>query len=62
MTAPHRVDAHGLLGEALAEASPDLMCTLLQRIINDPLSADAAARSRSSPLMRSRGKSVNVGG
>ncbi|MEE1651386.1 IS256 family transposase [Brachybacterium sp. J144] len=43
MTAPHIVDPHGLLGEALAEASPDLMCTMLQRIINELLSADADA-------------------
>ncbi|MFC7376894.1 IS256 family transposase [Brachybacterium sp. GCM10030268] len=43
MTAPHIVDPHGLLGEALAEASPDLMRAMLQRIINDLLSADADA-------------------
>jgi len=43
MTAPHIVDPHGLLGEALSEASPDLMRTMLQRIINDLLSADADA-------------------
>ncbi|WP_246956898.1 IS256 family transposase [Brachybacterium sp. Marseille-Q7125] len=43
MTAPHIVDPHGLLGEALAEASPDLMRTMLQRIINELLSADADA-------------------
>ena len=41
MTAPHIVDPHGLLGEALAEASPDLMRSLLQHIINALLSADA---------------------
>src|SRR5690625_1815217 len=41
MTAPHIVDPHGLLGEALSEASPDLMRTMLQRIINELLSADA---------------------
>ena len=43
MTAPHIVDPHGLLGEALAEASPDLMRMMLQRIINELLSADADA-------------------
>ncbi|MGP9747470.1 IS256 family transposase [Brachybacterium sp. AOP29-B2-41] len=43
MTAPHIVDPHGLLGEALADASPDLMRTMLQRIINGLLSADADA-------------------
>ena len=43
MTAPHIVDPAGLLGEALAEASPDLMRTLLQSIINSLLSADADA-------------------
>ncbi|PZO58519.1 MAG: IS256 family transposase [Pseudoxanthomonas suwonensis] len=43
MTAPHIVDPHGLLGEALAEASPDLMRSMLQTIINELLSADADA-------------------
>ena len=43
MTAPHIVDPGGLLGEALAEASPDLMRSLLQSIINALLSADADA-------------------
>ncbi len=43
MTAPHIVDPAGLLGEALSEASPDLMRTLLQSIINALLSADAEA-------------------
>lgn len=41
MTAPHIVDPAGLLGEALAEASPDLMRQLLQTMINALLSADA---------------------
>jgi putative transposase len=41
MTAPHIVDPAGLHGEALAEASPDLMRSLLQSIINALLSADA---------------------
>ena len=43
MTAPHIVDPAGLLGEALAEASPDLMRSLLQSIINALLSAGADA-------------------
>jgi transposase-like protein len=43
MTAPHIVDPAGLLGEALAEASPDLMRGLLQTVINALLSADADA-------------------
>ncbi|MGP9843567.1 IS256 family transposase [Brachybacterium sp. 107] len=54
MTAPHIVDPSGLLGEALAEASPDLMRSMLQTIINELLSADAdsvagAEYGRSSP-------------
>ena len=43
MTAPHIVDPAGLLGEALSEASPDLMRHLLQTMINALLSADADA-------------------
>ena len=43
MTAPHIDDPAGLLGEALAEASPDLMRSLLQTTINALLSADADA-------------------
>ncbi|UTT61272.1 IS256 family transposase [Cellulosimicrobium cellulans] len=43
MTAPAIVDPAGLLGEALAEASPDLMRSLLQTVINALLSADADA-------------------
>ena len=41
MTAPHIVDPAGLLGEALSQASPDLMRQLLQTTINALLSADA---------------------
>jgi len=41
MTAPHIVDPARLLGEALTEASPDLMRQLLQTMINALLSADA---------------------
>ena len=43
MTAPHIVDPAGLLGEALSEASPDLMRSLLQTMINALLCADADA-------------------
>ncbi|MDN5758238.1 MAG: transposase, partial [Tomitella sp.] len=43
MTAPHIVDPAGLLSQALAEASPDLMRELLQTMINALLSADADA-------------------
>ena len=43
MTAPHILDPAGLLGEALSEASPDLMRSLLQTMINTLLSADADA-------------------
>jgi putative transposase len=43
MTAPHIVDPAGLLGDALSQASPDLMRSLLQSIINTLLSADADA-------------------
>ena len=41
MTAPHIIDPAGLLGEALSQASPDLMRSLLQHVINALLSADA---------------------
>jgi len=43
MTAPHIVDPARLLGEALAEASPDLMRQLLQTMINALLCADVDA-------------------
>ena len=43
MTAPHIVDPATVLGEALSEASPDLMRHLLQTMINALLSADADA-------------------
>ena len=43
MTAPHIVDPERLLGEALCQASPDLMRSLLQTVINALLSADADA-------------------
>ena len=43
MTAPHIIDPDGLLGEALSQASPDLMRSLLQHVMNALLSADADA-------------------
>jgi putative transposase len=43
VTAPHILDPAGLLGEALSEASPDLMRHLLQSMINTLLCADADA-------------------
>ena len=43
MTAPHIVDPVGVLSEALSDASPDLMRSLLQTMINALLSADADA-------------------
>jgi len=43
MTAPHMIDPAGLLGQALTDASPDLMRHLLGTVINALLSADADA-------------------
>ena len=43
MTAPSSIDPAGLLGEALSDASPDLMRHLLATVINALLSADADA-------------------
>ena len=43
MTAPHIVDPASVLGEALSEASPDMMRHLLQTMLNALLSADADA-------------------
>ncbi|MEA5055273.1 MAG: IS256 family transposase [Propionicimonas sp.] len=43
MTAPHIVDPAGVLAEALCDASPDLMRSLLQTMVNALLSADADA-------------------
>jgi putative transposase len=43
MTAPHILDPATVLGEALTDASPDLMRHLLQTMINALLSADADA-------------------
>src|SRR4051812_45277747 len=41
MTAPHIIDPAGLLGQALSDASPDLMRSLLSTVINSLLSAEA---------------------
>jgi putative transposase len=43
MTAPHIIDPAGLLGQALSDASPDLMRHLLATVIHALLSADADA-------------------
>src|SRR5580698_2642380 len=43
MTAPHIIDPGALLGQALSDASPDLMRHLLGTVINSLLSADADA-------------------
>jgi transposase-like protein len=43
MTAPHIIDPARLLGQALSDASPDLMRHLLATVINALLSADADA-------------------
>jgi len=43
MTAPHMIDPVGLLGQALSDASPDLMRHLLATVINALLSADVDA-------------------
>jgi putative transposase len=41
MTAPHMIDPGRMLGQALTDASPDLMRHLLGTVINSLLSADA---------------------
>ena len=43
MTAPHIVDPGHVLSKAVSQASPDLMRSLLQTVINALLSADADA-------------------
>ena len=43
MTAPHIIDPADLLGQALSQASPGLMRSLLQHVIHTLLSADADA-------------------
>ena len=62
MTAPHIVDPSGLLGEALAEASPDLMRSLLQDVINSLLSADADAVAGAEYGRPSAGRSAQRNG
>ncbi len=62
MTAPHIVDPSGLLGEALAEASPDLMRSLLQEVINTLLSADADAVAGAEYGRPSAGRSAQRNG
>ncbi|MBB5831921.1 IS256 family transposase [Brachybacterium aquaticum] len=62
MTAPHIVDPSGLLGEALAEASPDLMRSLLQDVINTLLSADADAVAGAEYGRPSAGRSAQRNG
>ena len=66
MTAPHIVDPAGLLGQALADASPDLMRELLQTMINALLSADAdavvgAQYGRPTPGRVSQGMTTRAG-
>jgi putative transposase len=43
MTAPHMIDPARVLGQALSDASPDLMRSLLSTVVNALLSADADA-------------------
>ena len=43
MTAAHMIDPARMLGQALSDASPDLMRSLLCTVINSLLSADADA-------------------
>jgi putative transposase len=62
MTAPHIVDPAGLLGEALAEASPDLMRHLLQTMVNALLSADADAVVGAEWGQRTPGRSAQRNG
>ena len=62
MTAPHIVDPSGLLGEALAEASPDLMRNLFQDVINTLLSADADAVAGAEYGRPSAGRSTQHNG
>ncbi|GAA3002257.1 hypothetical protein GCM10010461_09980 [Microbacterium aurantiacum] len=62
MTAPHIVDPAGLLGEALSDASPDLMRSLLQTMINALLSADADAVIGAEWGQRSAGRTTQRNG
>src|SRR3954468_2076727 len=43
MTAPHMIDPGRMLGQALSDASPDLMRHLLGTVVNALLSAEADA-------------------
>src|SRR3954449_7810249 len=43
MTAPHMIDPGRMLGQALSDASPDLLRSLLSTVINALLSAEADA-------------------
>jgi hypothetical protein len=65
MTAAHIVDPAGLLGEALSEASPDLMRSLHQTIILVLLSAadaDAIVGAEYGRLSAARSSQRNSGG
>ena len=62
MTAPHIVDPARLLGEALADSSPDLMRSLLQDVINSLLSADADAVAGAEYGRPSAGRSAQRNG
>ena len=62
MTAPHIVDPARLLGEALVEASPDLMRGLLQTMINALLCADADAVVGAEYGRRSPGRTAQRNG
>src|SRR5699024_4737492 len=61
MTAPHIVDPAGLLSQALADASPDLMRELLQTMINALLSADDDAVCGAEWGQRSDGRTNHLG-
>ena len=63
MTAPHIVDPARLLGQALGDASPDLMRHLLPTVINALLSAeaDAVVRRRVGPASRRTGSTQRNG-
>ena len=60
MTAPRIVDPAASLGQALADASPDLMRHLLGTVINSLLSAEADAVHPSQPPCPYRGRIGNT--
>ena len=62
MTAPRIADPAGPLGEALSEASPDLMRSLLQTVINALSSADADAVAGATWGQRSVGRTSQRNG